>query len=215
MAFCTKCGNKLTEGARFCVHCGQPLMAAAPAPATIAVQPGTASRGHTLIKVYDIPENVRKQASKYTALELYTDRLVGLGSKNGTITYFFKNYMSVTWTPASIATQFAQIVFLTHENAGNYVSANNLNNLVDMNKIPFCSGMFSYAEANSYAKSLYLDIKAAMDAFKEQESNAAAGAVVQAPLSPADELKKYKELLDMGVITQAEFEAKKKQLLGL
>ena len=33
--------------------------------------------------------------------------------------------------------------------------------------------------------------------------------------SPADELKKYKELLDMGIITQDEFDAKKKQLLGL
>lgn len=31
----------------------------------------------------------------------------------------------------------------------------------------------------------------------------------------ADKLKKYKELLDSGVITQEEFEAKKKQLLGL
>ena len=31
----------------------------------------------------------------------------------------------------------------------------------------------------------------------------------------ADELKKYKELLDSGVITQEEFNAKKKQLLGL
>ena len=33
--------------------------------------------------------------------------------------------------------------------------------------------------------------------------------------SSADELKKYKELLDSGVITQEEFDAKKKQLLGL
>ena len=31
----------------------------------------------------------------------------------------------------------------------------------------------------------------------------------------ADEIKKYKELLDSGVITQEEFDAKKKQLLGL
>ena len=38
--------------------------------------------------------------------------------------------------------------------------------------------------------------------------------VVQAN-SNADELKKYKDLLDNGVITQEEFEAKKKQLLGL
>lgn len=37
-----------------------------------------------------------------------------------------------------------------------------------------------------------------------------------APISShADELKKYKELLDGGVISQEEFDAKKKQLLGL
>ena len=33
--------------------------------------------------------------------------------------------------------------------------------------------------------------------------------------SNADELKKYKELLDSGIITQEEFDQKKKQLLGL
>lgn len=33
--------------------------------------------------------------------------------------------------------------------------------------------------------------------------------------SDADELKKYKDLLDSGVITQEEFDAKKKELLGL
>ena len=33
--------------------------------------------------------------------------------------------------------------------------------------------------------------------------------------SNAEELKRFKELLDMGVITQEEFDAKKKQLLGL
>ena len=36
-----------------------------------------------------------------------------------------------------------------------------------------------------------------------------------ASISNADELKKYKELLDSGIITQEEFDAKKKQLLGL
>lgn len=34
-------------------------------------------------------------------------------------------------------------------------------------------------------------------------------------LSPADEIKKYKELLDMDIITQDEFDAKKRQLLDL
>jgi predicted Zn-dependent peptidase len=35
------------------------------------------------------------------------------------------------------------------------------------------------------------------------------------PQSTADELKKFKDLLDSGAITQAEFDAKKKQLLRL
>ncbi len=34
-------------------------------------------------------------------------------------------------------------------------------------------------------------------------------------IGAADELKKYKDLLDAGIITQEEFDAKKKQLLGL
>ena len=34
-------------------------------------------------------------------------------------------------------------------------------------------------------------------------------------ISDADELKKYKELLDSGIITQEEFDIKKKQILGL
>lgn len=41
-----------------------------------------------------------------------------------------------------------------------------------------------------------------------------AATVVQ-QTSAADEIKKFKELLDSGVITQEEFDAKKKQLLGL
>lgn len=34
-------------------------------------------------------------------------------------------------------------------------------------------------------------------------------------ISKADEIKKYKELLDLGIITEEEFDAKKKELLGL
>ena len=48
----------------------------------------------------------------------------------------------------------------------------------------------------------------------EQEFQAATAAP-NATVSSADELKKYKELLDGGIITQEEFDAKKKQLLGL
>ena len=53
----------------------------------------------------------------------------------------------------------------------------------------------------------------------ERQENTASATVVGAPIvqqsSAMDELKKLKDLLDAGVITQEEFEAKKKQLLGL
>ena len=39
--------------------------------------------------------------------------------------------------------------------------------------------------------------------------------VVQSAISAADEIMKYKQLLDVGAITQDEYDAKKKQLLGL
>ena len=52
-----------------------------------------------------------------------------------------------------------------------------------------------------------------LSAYAETQALASKTVVQQA--SPADELKKFKGLLDSGVITQEEFNAKKKQLLGL
>lgn len=50
---------------------------------------------------------------------------------------------------------------------------------------------------------------------RRKELRQPASTTIVNSLSPADELKKFKELLDCGVITQEEFDAKKKQLLGL
>lgn len=50
---------------------------------------------------------------------------------------------------------------------------------------------------------------------QRQETKQEKKEVINVNNSNADELKKYKELLDSGVITQEEFNAKKKQLLGL
>ena len=49
----------------------------------------------------------------------------------------------------------------------------------------------------------------------KEEPQTSTSIVTTSKTSNADELKKYKDLLDSGVITQEEFEAKKKQLLGL
>ena len=170
---------------------------------------------NTLIKTYEIPESVRKKFAKFLSLELYTDRLVGKGNKNGDIMFFFKDYIDVTWTPACVANMYALVTFLTAQNSGNVVNKNMFVG-VDANRIPFCSGTFSYKPANEYAKALCMDIKAAMNEYKLNANNTTTTAtVVQAAPSSAEELKKFKELLDAGIITQEEFDAKKKQLLGL
>ena len=76
------------------------------------------------------------------------------------------------------------------------------NGMVDYDKCPKC---------NSIDTRLLSDV--------EWEREKAAIATPQtspaAAVSTADELKKYKELLDSGIITQEDFDAKKKQLLGL
>ncbi len=50
---------------------------------------------------------------------------------------------------------------------------------------------------------------------KRSELRNMSNATVIQQTSAADELKKFKELMDAGVISQEEFDAKKKQLLGL
>lgn len=71
--------------------------------------------------------------------------------------------------------------------------------VIDYNKCPECGSV-----------DLVMLTKEEFEAEKAKQENKNSGAV-----SAADELKKFKELLDMGAITQEEFDAKKKQLLGL
>lgn len=74
-----------------------------------------------------------------------------------------------------------------------------MSKIVDYKKCPYCNST---------------DISEISE--DEYERVSAPASVHSTPnVSAADELRKFKELLDMGVITQEEFNAKKKQLLGL
>lgn len=77
----------------------------------------------------------------------------------------------------------------------------------------------AYSSENSFAfskneeaqmREIYQYIDGKIREYKHKGNAPAAPAV-----SAVDEILKYKNLMDMGVITEAEFEAKKKQLLGL
>ena len=113
--------------------------------------------------------------------------------------------------------QFAQVVFLTGMNAKNRVvgidfgASQNLNAMNDTNRILFCSGMFSFGKTNDFATSVGTEIRKAFEKYKNDDIVEVAGATN----SVADEILKFKNLLEQGIITQEEFDAKKKQLLGL
>lgn len=84
--------------------------------------------------------------------------------------------------------------------AVNHTNAqNSLNKIVDFNRCPQC---------NSTNLSVISD-----EEFKKMQTQK--NTPQQTTVSAADELKKFKELLDIGAITQEEFDAKKKELLGL
>lgn len=229
--FCPFCRAIVEDDSVFCISCGKRIKAEDDTPAVESVVPQVQSESQNtgysgvpggnvgddkLICAFDIPENVRKQYAKYLRLEIYADKVVGKGNQLGDITYFFKNYMDVRWTPACVATQYAQVVFITPQNASNYITANNLDALSDVNKIPFCSGMFSYNEANDYSKNVCMVIKDALTKFQQNYSeNNTQQVIVQNNISSAEEIMKLKELLDMGILTEEEFAAKKKQILGI
>ena len=77
-------------------------------------------------------------------------------------------------------------------------------------------GIWAGRNSQAFSRAQFKDADRIKDYVEKAiQSRKPAGQIVTQQLSPADELKKFKELLDMGIITQEEFDAKKKQLLGL
>ena len=72
-----------------------------------------------------------------------------------------------------------------------------------------------YLRSHPEAAARYSRIKEEAARLTKKMNKAAAELNFEEAAVLRDELKKYKELLDNGIITQEEFDAKKKQLLGL
>lgn len=61
----------------------------------------------------------------------------------------------------------------------------------------------------------YIDVHKEITGLLATKQDASVVQAVKPESNNMEDLKKFKELLDMGVITQEEFDAKKKQMLGL
>ncbi len=81
-------------------------------------------------------------------------------------------------------------------------------------RVEMLTGISLYGQAGKCRE--MMDILRQNDILDLLQKSKNQAAIPAAPaVSAADELKKLKELLDMGIITQEDFDAKKKQLLGL
>ena len=125
---------------------------------------------------------------------------------------FFKDFTGVSIQKANIFCAFASVVFLNSV-SGQYNIKNGAAVLQDRNRILFASGMFPYENANTFTADLAGEIGSAIELYKSKPAESATTIISQS--STADELVKFKGLLDAGVITQLEFDAKKKQIFGL
>lgn len=145
------------------------------------------------------------------SIEVYEDKCVistkaGLSSFlagnvfDGEKTIYYRDCIGVQFKRAGFAVGYLQL-----ETASGLMN-NRQNNFTNENTFTFDGIKVSnekMEEVAAYVKKRIEQIKAEINA------------PVRAAISPADELKKFKELLDTGVISQEEFNAKKKQVLGL
>ena len=154
---------------------------------------------NNLGKILDVYDNKVVFSSTKSTSTLVTGLVFGTSVTQGEKTIYYKDAIGVQYKPSSIADGYIQV-----ETAAGGVTSSS-SQYGGENSI-----QFSGKERNAEAETIVNFIKNKIEEIK----NAPVGGVVQ-QVSPAEELKKFKELLDAGIITQEEFDAKKKELLGI
>ena len=149
-------------------------------------------------------------------LKIYDDK-VELASAGGAASYafgakyqgakeiYYQDITSIQFKNIDSLTNRGYVEFEypgSHGTAGNGISEN--------------AFQFSFPVFNKNRKWMIENMPGIVDDLKKRVNEAKNRKnVVASGISPADELKKFKELLDLGIVSQEEFDAKKKQLLGL
>lgn len=140
-------------------------------------------------------------------MAVYEDKAVITGKKgflgfmsgrafDGSKEFYFQDLTSVQYKEASVwMNGFIQFEYPgSHSGQNNYNSENTFVIMKGKTNIEDCKRAYAY-------------IKERIAFFKQNRNSGG--------ISQADELKKFKELLDSGTITQEEFDEKKKKILGL
>lgn len=161
--------------------------------------------------IYEIDGNMGK------ILKVYEDRCV-ISTKAGIKSFAFGGLMGATrgdkefYYSDITSVQFKNLKTTTGYLQFEYAGSHSGNNFTSENSFTFSAtiGTKKYNDLKEAMPPIYEYILGKVREHKNQKN----GTVVQ-QISSADELAKFKKLLDDGVISQDEFDAKKKQLLGL
>ena len=150
-------------------------------------------------KVLDVYDNKVVFTSTQSTSTLVTGILFGTSLTQGEKTIYFKDATGVQYKPSSVLDGYIQVETAAGGVTSSYSQYSGENAI-----------QFSGKERNEEAEIIVAFIKKKIDEIK----NTPVGVAVQ-QTSPAEELKKFKELLDLGVISQEEFDEKKKELLHI
>ena len=129
-----------------------------------------------------------------------TANALGMGLK-GNKNIYYTDITAIEFREASVTLGIIQFSLPGSESKGGLLEAAHDENTVSFN-----------STRNEAANKVmaYLNNK-----LKEVKTASSGNQTIIQQVSAADEIKKFKELLDDGIISQEEFDAKKKQLLGL
>lgn len=146
---------------------------------------------NNLGKILDVYDNKVVFSSTKSTSTLVTGLVFGTSVTQGEKTIYYKDAIGVQYKPSSIADGYIQV-----ETAAGGVTSSS-SQYGGENSI-----QFSGKDRNAEAEIIVAFIKNKIEEIK----NAPVGGIVQ-QVSPAEELKKFKDLLDAGIITQEEFDA--------
>lgn len=202
--YCNKCGNKILDDANFCTQCGYKVKQDMGVENIQNASDKKISKVNIEKPVYEVDGNLG------TTLKVYEDHCVISVTSGGKV-FFYGGFEKVIggdkeFYYCDITTiQFKNLTKISGYIQFEYPGAMNGLNYTSENSFAFSEalGTKEYQQLKQTMQIVYEYIQKKVREYKSMKRE----------ISPADEIKKYKELLDNGVITQEEFEEKKQDLL--
>ena len=159
--------------------------------------------------IYEVDGNMGKTLKVYEAkcaISITSGikaALFGGGMLNGNNEFYYKDITSVQFKNLGMTSGYMQFEYPgSHSGNKNYTSENSF-------AFSATVGTEKHRKLRDRMQEVYEDIQKRVRDAKNVNNTP-----IQT-ISPAGELKEFKELLDLGLISQEEFDIKKKQILGL